>query len=122
MAFYFKINGTDITRMIAQKGIKWQRNDIDSAKAGRTLDGTMHRGRVCTKIKLEVKCCPQTHSELYTVLNLIQPEFVTVEYIDPLYGPRRAVFYSNNVPATCVGAATDGTILYDEVSFPLVER
>ena len=100
--YQFFINSTDIAPYIAKNGIKWKRNDIDSANAGRTLDGTMNRGRVCQKIKLEIKCVPLTLSELHTILDLINPEYVTVTYLDPLAGTYRenVQFYSNNVPST----------------------
>lgn len=120
--FFFKINNVDIAPLIAHKGIKWTRNDIDSANAGRNLAGTMNRGRVCTKVKLEIKCIPMNDSQIRTLLNLIYPEYVSVHYIDPQYGERMVQFYSNNVPATVCYQDTDGNILFDEVSFPLVER
>ena len=120
--FYFKIDGTDIAPLIARKGLKWTRNDIDSANAGRTLDGTMNRGRVTTKIKLEIKCIPLKQEQVQMLLNLIMPEYVNVEYEDPLFGHMYTQFYSNNVPATVCLQAPDGTMLWDEVSFPLVER
>ena len=122
MAFSFKINGTDIAPFIAYKGIKWTRNDIDSANAGRTLSGLMNRGRVCTKIKLEIKCRPLAQHEVSMILNLIHPEYVTVDYTDPLLGHRVVQFYSNNVPATFCVQTSDGDLLWDDISFPLVER
>ena len=101
MSNYLRINGTDILPLVAKGGIKWTRNDIDSANAGRTLDGTMHRGRVTTKVKLEVKCKPLLQSEVQALLTLIEPEYVTVDYIDPKVGARTGIqFYSNNVPAS----------------------
>lgn len=115
-------NSMDIAPLIAQKGIKWTRNDIDSAKAGRTLDGTMNRGRVCTKIKMEIKCNPLTQDQLHSLLELIYPEYVTVTYTDPLWGYRSVEFYSNNVPSTFCVQASDGSLLWDDISFPLVER
>lgn len=120
--FFFQINGVDIAPLIAYKGIKWTRNDIDSAKAGRTLDGTMNRGRVTMKVKLEIKCIPMDKSQTTALLNLINPEYVNVHYIDPMYGERTVQFYSNNVPATVCVQDTDGNVLFDEISFPLVER
>ena len=120
--FYFEIDGVDIARFIKSKGLKWTRNDIDSAKAGRNLAGTMNRGRVITKVKLEVSCVPLRPEESHMLLNLIYPEYVTVHYIDPMYGERSVEFYSNNVPATFNSQDTDGALLWDEISFPLVER
>lgn len=130
---YFEINGTDISKYIASKGLKWTRNDIDSAKAGRNLAGTMNRGRVCMKVKLEVKLVPITQYvspnikptgelDIHDILTLINPEYVMVHYLDPLYGDREVQFYSNNVPATVCVEDTNGNILWDDISFPLVER
>ena len=120
--FYFKIDGVDIAPFIAYKGIKWTRNDIDSANAGRTLSGLMNRGRVCMKVKLDVKCRPLKQSEASMLLKLINPEYVNVEYVDPLLGERNVQFYSNNVPATFCMQTDDGELYWDDMSFPLVER
>ena len=123
MSNYLRINGVDILPLVTKGGIKWTRNDIDSSNAGRTLDGTMHRGRVTTKDKLEVKCRPLTQSEVETLLRLINPEYVTVDYISPKSGPRTGVqFYSNNVPATLWFVDSDGVGRWADISFPLVER
>ena len=129
---YFEINGTDISKYIQAKGIKWTRNDIDSAKAGRNLAGTMNRGRVCMKVKLEVKLIPMKQYvatrkpvgelDVTDILNLINPEYVILHYADPLFGERSVKFYSNNVPATVCVEDSDGDLLWDEISFPLVER
>lgn len=119
---YFRIDGVDIMPYIKYKGMKWTRNDIDSANAGRTLSGLMNRGRVTSKIKLEITCRPLLQHEIQLILNLIYPEYVTVEYVDPRLGERRTQFYSNNVPATFCILKPDGTAYWDDVSFPLVER
>lgn len=119
----FIIDGHDIAPLIAKDGIKWTRNDIDSANAGRTLDGTMNRGRVCQKMKLEIKCRPLSQSELHDLLNWINPEYVNVSYYDPLHGARTNIqFYSNNVPATVSVQDTDDVVWWKDISFPLVER
>ena len=120
--FYFKIDGVDIAPYIAYKGLKWTRNDIDSANAGRTLSGLMNRGRVTMKVKFDVKLRPLKQEEASMILNLIFPEYVNVEYIDPLLGARNVQFYSNNVPATFCMQTSDGELFWDELSFPLVER
>lgn len=120
---YIKIGGVDITKYIAQGGLKWSRNDIDSANAGRTLSGHMNRGRVTQKMKLEIKCKPLLTSETQVLLKLINPEYVTVDYIDPMFGERTGVqFYSNNVPASLLFIDPDGVGHWKDISFPLVER
>lgn len=112
------INGTDITPYVAMRGIKWQRNDLD-AEAGRTMDGTMHRDRVATKIRLDVTCLPLSSRDAAVVLNAIYPEYVEVTYTDPMYGNITKVMYSNNNPATFINTVTD---LWEGISFPLIER
>ena len=120
--FHFVIADYDIAKIIKFKGIKWTRNDIDSANAGRTLDGDMNRGRVCQKIKMEISCIDVTQPTAVKLLNIINPEYVVVHYFDPLFGERIVQFYSNNVPATFCGQATDESLLWCDLSFPLVER
>lgn len=128
--FHFGINGTDIAPLIADGGIKWTRNDIDSSNAGRTLAGTMNRGRVCTKIKLEITCRPLSADEYEMLCRLIYPEFVYVQYRDPLFGQRNVQFYSNNVAGSFGRIVPDHdehdrlkyNVHWEEVSFPLVER
>lgn len=121
---YFTINGVDILRFTEENGIEWSRNDIDSPKAGRTMDATMHRGRVSIKYKANIKCMPLYRNDEITLMNLILPEFVTVETnLHPLYEVHSAQYYSNNVPATISTIDPDtGESLWVGISFPLVEQ
>ena len=121
-SFHFVIDGYDIAKIVKSKGLKWTRNDIDSANAGRTLSGLMNRGRVTTKIKIEITCVPVAQNIAQKVLALIYPQYLNVHYIDPMLGERSVQFYSNNVPSTFNSQATDGSLLWDDISFPLVER
>ena len=117
------VNGVDMTPYIAYQGLKWQRSDIDSSDAGRTMDGVMHRGRVTTKIRLDVTCRPLKLSEASTVLNAILPEYVNVTYTDPMYGgTKTAVMYSNNNPASFMIKKPDGTEWWNGITFPLIEQ
>ena len=116
------IGGLDVVPLIAQGGVKWQRNDIDSPDTGRTMDGLLHRGRVTTKIRLDITCRPMKASELQTLLYAIYPEYVTVIYDDPMYGRVQKSMYSNNNPAAFLLLQPDGDDLWTGISFPLVER
>ena len=117
------IGGVDMTPYIARKGFKWQRSDVDSPSAGRTLDGSLVRGRVATKIRLDITCRPLTASEASTVLNAIAPEWVSVTYNDPMLGRRTGVqMYSNNNPASYLMEKSDGTEWWDGITFPLIEQ
>lgn len=114
-----KIDGVDMTPYIEQKGIKWQRSDLDGSNAGRTMDGLMHRDRVASKIRLDITCLPLPSADAAVVLNAIYPEYVEVEYTDPMYGHSIKTMYSNNNPATYIDTATD---LWEGITFPLIER
>ena len=122
MAFRFSVNGVNFLPYIAEDGIKWIRFDVEAPDTGRTLDGVMHRGRVATKIRLDISCRPLTDTEAQTVLRAILPEYVTVRYTDPQDGSVTRTMYSNNNPATCAMVSPNGTALWKDLSFPLIER
>lgn len=116
------INGVDFMPFIAKQGVKWQRSDIDASNSGRTMDGVMHRGRVTTKIRLDITCRPLTATEAMTVLNAILPEYVSVDYYDPMYGERYSVsMYSNNNPASFLIEKPEDD-WWSGITFPLIER
>lgn len=118
----FTINNIDMTPYVAYGGFKWQRYDIDAPDAGRSMDGLMHRGRVSTKIKLEITCRPLKSDELSIVLNAILPEYVQVTYSDPMYGTITKTMYSNNNPASYLIKKPSGIEYWSSITFPLVER
>lgn len=67
--------------------------------------------------------CRSLHTnEAMTVINAIFPEYVTVTYEDPLFGVRTVQMYSNNVPATEATIYQDGEALWNDITFPLIER
>ena len=123
MAVYrFTVNGVSLLNYLAEDGIKWTRFDVEAPDTGRTLDGVMHRGRVATKVRLDVTCRPLTSAEASVVLRAILPEYVTVRYIDPQDGSVTRTMYSNNIPTICATVNPDGTALWKDLSFPLIER
>lgn len=115
------INGIDMVPYIAYGGLKWQRNDVDDPETGRDMSGIMHRGRVATKIRLDVTCRLLTATELATVLNTIYPEYVSVTYDDPMLGTVTKTMYANNNPAVYQLRKNDGTEWWSGVTFPLIE-
>lgn len=117
-----KINGVDILPYVEHQGIKWQRNDLDSEGSGRTMDGMMQRGRVATKIRMDITCRPLKSEEASIVLKAIFPEFVSVEYTDPMDGLVTRQMYANNNPATHMMIQPDGTEWWNGITFPLIER
>lgn len=122
MKMMLKINGVDFMPFIAKQGVKWQRNDIDAPNSGRTMDGQMQRGRVATKIRLDITCRPLLAEEAMLVLNTILPEYVSVDYYDPMIGYRNNVtMYSNNNPASFLIEKPEDD-WWSGITFPLIER
>lgn len=112
----------DITPYIAFDGLKFSRNDVDGANAGRTQDGTMVRDRVATKIRWDVTCRPLLATELSTILTLIQPETINVRYTNPITNSVEiGAFYSNNIPAEFKIHRDNGDELWAGVTFPVIE-
>lgn len=121
---YFKINGVDILPYTKESGIKWQRNDVESPNAGRTMDAVMHRGRVAIKFRADFELLDLHTEDARMIMNLILPEYVEVETNEhPLYDYLITSFYSNNVPATCVTIDKEtGVAIWTGISFPLIEQ
>ena len=82
MAFRFRVGGVNLLPYIAEDGIRWTRFDVEAPDTGRTLDGVMHRGRVAKKVRLDITCRPLQTSEAMTVLRAIEPEIVSVQYVN----------------------------------------
>ena len=119
----YKINGIDFIPFIAFGGLSWQRTDVDGPNAGREQDGTLVRDRIATKYRWDVTCRPLTGAELSLVLTAIEPEWVTLEYTDPVTNTvKTGLFYSNNIPATFGLQRKDGTVIWTGVTFPLIMK
>ena len=70
-AYRFTVNGVSLLNYLAEDGIKWTRFDVEAPDTGRTLDGVMHRGRVASKVRLDITCRPLKSSEAMAVLGEI---------------------------------------------------
>lgn len=113
----------DITPYIAWQGLTFSRNDVDGPNAGRDMTGTMHRGRVATKEKMEVKTVPLTRAQSSMIQSLLMPEtfYVRVNPYPRTNGPYMMQMYSNNVKMSYLIHRENGEDL-QTLSFPLVEN
>lgn len=120
----FRINGFDIVPYIGDEGISWQWSGVDSPDAGRTMDARMHRGLVAIKARCDIACLWMPKDRAVALHRVIMPEFVTVETdtIPWESGTVTKEFYSNNGSSKVLTEYTDGTKLYGDVTFPLIER
>lgn len=117
-----KINGTDISSLIAVNGVRWSVNDVDGPDAGRTLDAKMWRNRIASKVKLEVSCKPLNLTQLGQVLNLLSPEYVTVEYFDPMTGQNEVKEMYSSTRKAAFMYKVGNVEMWEDVSFSLIER
>lgn len=120
----FEIDGVNIVPYISENGIKWSWNGIDSKDAGRDMSGLMRRGRVAVKARCDVACLWMTKAAARRVHQAIMPEYVTVrtDTIPWRSGTVTLTMYSNNVEQILSTEYTDGTQLYSDFEFPLIER
>ncbi len=118
----FLIDGVDYVDYIAAEGLKWSRHDVDAPNTGRAMNALMYRGRVATKIRLDITCRLLTGDEAHNILNAIMPEYVQVTYDDPMDGLVTRTMYANENPANFRLKKTDGREMWAGVTFPLVER
>jgi len=123
--FTISINGTDISNLIAFKGLKWSRNDVDGANSGRSLNGNMIRDFVTTKDKLEITCRPLTSAELSALLTLVEPTQnnqgqMSVTYPSPRGTNVTKTMYMSNVPASYL-INKGATGLWGGVTIHLIE-
>lgn len=104
----------------------WGLQDVSSASAGRTQDALMHKERIAQKRKIELEWVNPTPSELHTIVNAFQPEYISVQYHDPLDSADPAVlstrtFYTGDKSAP-VYSWVVGEERYEKVSFNIIER
>ena len=119
----FKINGVDITPYMRFEGLKYTTFDLDSDEAGRTLDGNLRRSSIATKVRWDVPRSPLRWSELTNLMEILSPEWVTLEADDPLFGHRTSTFYTNNNSISIkISSVDQDEELWDGLTFPLIER
>ena len=113
----------DITPYIAWQGLTFSRNDVDSSDAGRDMSGTMHRGRVAVKEKMNINTIQLTRAQSSWLQWLLYPETISVRVTPyPLTNlPHIMDMYSNNVQTTYVIHRENGEDL-QSLSFPLIEN
>ena len=114
------VNGTDITGYL--KSMQWSRNDIDAPGSGRDMDGSMVRGRVAIKAKLQFNCRVLSDGELSLLCSAVSGETVSVSYLDPLFGRRSNVaFYGSQMDAGVWSGNENGEAYWGGIAFNLIE-
>lgn len=112
----------DFSSLVAEGGIVWSRNDIDSKLTKRSnLTAKMYRKRLAIKRKLQITCLRMTLAECHALNQAICPETIRVTFLDPLEGAVvTKQFYGSSIE--CATQVSEGDETYfDNVSFSLIE-
>lgn len=122
MAFTLIIGSTNISNYVETGGFKWERNDIDAPDSGRDMNGTMRRKVIARKDKMQVTCRPLTPAELRTLINLLSTATASVTYTVPgATSTRTSTFYNSKRSAGIVQDLGNNVMLYEGISFDLIE-
>ena len=120
----FIVNGVDLVPYIAYNGLEYQLSDIDDPETGRTMDGTMRRGKITDKDKWKLKFRVNlTTAEMSIIINAVTHEYVTVQYLSPRTATivTKTMYVGDRTAAHCI-ERDNGTILWKDLSFSLIER
>ena len=117
------IGGHDYAPLVEELNIS--RNDLDAEGSGRDVQtGLMHRTRVATKLKADVKLLRLQQGDMERLCADISPTFYSATVVDPQSGERvTKSFYTSTVPfgAQRLNRQT-GAPYYDGVTFSMIER
>lgn len=119
---YMRINGVDITRYIRYDGFKLSENDLDSSKAGRTLDALMHRGKVAQKDKAEITLVPIKQSVANWIIPLLRNEYVTVDTDLFPGGPKTMEMYCSSRKYDVPHVDSENNVWYQNLAFNVIQR
>lgn len=120
---YTNSSWVDITPFIKYQGVTFSRNDVDAPNAGRDMSGTMHRGRVASKEKMNISSVPITKAQSAMIQTLLFPETIIVR-VNPYprtNSSQTFYMYSNNVKTQYLQHTEDDDDI-QEISFPLIEN
>lgn len=120
---YMRLNGVDITQYIDQSGLSLSENDLDAPNSGRTLDGKMHRGKVTSKVRADIKLKPVFAETLNLILPIIRSQYFKCE--TDFFPGKEGVemeMYNSTRKYGVNRVNTDGKSQYEGVSFNIIER
>ena len=117
------INGHDYAPLVEELNIT--NNDLDAEGSGRDVQtGLMHRTRIATKMKAEVRLLRLQQTQLQQLMADIAGTFYSATVVDPTTGARvTKSFYTSERPfgAQRLNRETNAPY-YDGVTFSMIER
>jgi len=118
-----KINNVNVS--FCPSSFKQLKSDVSAADSGRTEDGLMWKKKIgtATKNEIEIQCLPS--DLLHTILNMIDDEYMTIEYIDMREGVASSgyvvshTFYCGDVSYDLYNATLD---IWKSLKFNVIQR
>lgn len=111
---------TEWTTVRCPSGYKWDFEDVSASNAGRTEDVVMHKYRIGQVTAIELSWQNIPTSDVASILQAFQPEYLEIEYLDAQSGGyRTSIFYVGNRSAPMYNAKLG---LWQNVSFKIIER
>ncbi len=117
---YNPIKSIDGSSVKCPSTFKWSLSDISASDAGRTEDTVMDKKRVgqCVKLELEWQNIPT--SDVSVILQLFNPEYISICYLDAMKGEYvTSEFYVGDRSAPLYNCRMG---LWSNVSFNVIER
>lgn len=117
------IDGVEIP--ISPSDYVYHLEDASASDAGRTEDVVMNKMRIGQVRAIDLTWNAVSTSVLHTILNLFNPEYITVQYLDPLLGKPSnnyfvtSEFYVGNRTAVMYNATLD---VWENISFSIIQR
>ena len=99
---------------------QYELSDVSDADAGRTEDGLMHKMRIAQKVHIQLSWTYITNAEASTILNAFDPEYISVQYLDPKANSYQTkTFYVGDRSAPVYNTRLG---LWASISFNIIER
>lgn len=114
-----KINGVD---MPTPTELTWSKSDIDSSKSGRAADGKMHRDRIGSKVKLNLKWNFLSDADMSKLLKAVLPTFFNCTYPDAETGVSETKTFYVGDRSTPAYAAQGGVCGWSGVEMNFIEQ
>lgn len=72
---------------------QWKLQDVSAPDSGRTESGTMDKARIGQVVAIDLEWHNVTTATAHDILNAFQPEYISVKYLDPLFGTSTNSYY-----------------------------
>ena len=113
-----RVNGRAVK---TPSSMTWGFQRVSAHDAGRTEDTIMHVNQVGTKRKIQLTWVNITPEDAHNILNAFAPEYLSVNYFDPMAGGYiTKTFYTGDMSAP-VKMFTVNKKIYESVSFDIIE-